>query len=401
MIALFRMRRSSALVATFVLVGAVIAGCGSSSSTNGSASGSGNISIGLSGALTGGDAILGTTQREGVQLAIKEINAAGGINGRKITLDVEDEANDPARMAQIAQKFITQDHVNAIIGGTNDGTAEVLASAAESAHVPLVVPFANGPQITQGKKWTFQVDVSSAAFVQQIVNYTSRLFKKIGIAYDNNAFGQEDKNLAVTDLQRIGMRPVAAVSMPNESGDYTPQLATFRSGGAQVLIAPMSGTNTAQLRKNMIQMGYQPGIVGPNSEAFQSMITVGGTAVNHSPCFYDVIDDSKPQVAQFQTNFKQAYGHRATSGFELLGYDAMEILAQALKAGVSKNGIDESKIRSALESIHGYTPVSGKVGSTISYSPTVHNRNSPGDLVLRWVNNGAFQNAPANCAKAK
>ena len=88
------------------------------------------------------------TQREGVMLAVDEINAAGGINGQQIEVIVEDEANDPSRMAEIAQRFVTRDNVDAIIGGTNDGTAQVLAQVAEQAEVPLIIPFANGDQIT-------------------------------------------------------------------------------------------------------------------------------------------------------------------------------------------------------------------------------------------------------------
>jgi branched-chain amino acid transport system substrate-binding protein len=378
----------------------VVVGCGSANSGGSASSGakSGDIKVGLSGALTGGDAILGTTQRQGVQMAVNEINAAGGINGRKIKLIVEDEANDPSRMAQIAQKFVTQDHVDAIIGGTNDGTAQVLSQVAEQAKVPLVIPFANGDQITRGKKWSFQVDVASTAFVEKIVNDVAPQFSKLGIAYDDNAFGQADRNFAVADLKKMNRTPVASVSMPNEAGDYTAQLASFRRAGAQALIAPMSGTNVAQLRKNMIQTGYQPAVVGPNSLAFESMIKVGGPAVDKSVCLYDVIDEAKPQAKQFNSKFKQNYGHDATSGFELLGYDATKILEQGLKAGVSSGGVDKSKVRGGIEGLHGYTAVSGKSGSTISYSPGDHRRASPNDLVLRWVDGGQFRNAPSSCA---
>lgn len=346
--------------------------------------------IGLSGALTGGDAILGQTQREGVQLAVDEINAAGGIKGRKIDLITEDEANDPSRMAEIAQKFITRDKVDAIIGGTNDGTAQVLSQTAEQAKVPLIVPFANGDQITKGKKWSFQVDVASTAFVQAIVNYDVKNFKKIGIAYDNNAFGQADRDFALADLKNANVEPVATVPIPNEGRDYTPQLAQFRNAGAEVLIAPISGTNASQLRKDMTRIGYEPLITGPNSLAFQSMIDVGQQFVEKKVYFLDVIDETKPEVQQFQQKFQQKYGKPATSGFELLGYDAMKIMAYALEQG----GGDKEKVRSAIETLKNYTAVSGKSGSTISYSQDDHRRASPSDLVWRWVENGKFANAP-------
>ena len=386
-------------MAVAIAVLALAAAVGASGCGSGSGGSSGDIKVGLSGALTGGDAILGTTQRQGVELAVDQINAAGGINGRKIKLVVEDEANDPSRMAQIAQKFITQDKVDAIIGGTNDGTAQVLSQVAEQSKVPLVVPFANGDQITKGKKWSFQVDVASSAFVNKAIGYMAPIAPKLAIAYDDNAFGQTDRDFAIADLQKAGRKPVASISMPNEAGDYTAQLARFKRAGAQALFAPMSGTNVAQLRKNMIQTGYQPPIVGPNSLAFDSMIKVGGQAVEKKVCLFDVIDESKSQVKDFNAKFKKRYGHDATSGFELLGYDAMKILAEGLKAGVSSGSVDKEKVRSSVEGLSGYTAVSGKSGSTVSYSPTDHRRASPNDLVLRWVEGGKFGNAPASCAK--
>jgi branched-chain amino acid transport system substrate-binding protein len=347
------------------------------------------IKIGLSGALTGGDAILGQTQREGVMLAVDEINAGGGINGRKVEVVVEDEANDPARMAEIAQKFVTRDAVNAIIGGTNDGTAQVLAQVAEQAEVPLIVPFANGDQITKGRKWSFQVDVASTTFVQKIVSTATEQYKKIGIIYDNNAFGQADRDFALADLKQLNIKPVAVVPIPDVGRDYTPQLKQFQDTGADVLIAPISGTNCAQLRKDMVRLGYQPAIMGPNSLAFQTMIDVGRDFVEKKVFFLDLIDETKPEVQEFQKKMMEKYHKAATSGFELLGYDAMKILAKAFE----QSGTDKAKVRDFLENLKNYTAVSGKRGSTISYTKTDHRRASPADLVWRWVENGKFANA--------
>lgn len=350
------------------------------------------IRVGLSGALTGGDAVLGQTQREGVQLAVDEINAAGGVDGRKIELIVEDEANDPSRMAEIAQRFVSRDAVDAIIGGTNDGTAQVLAQVAEQAEVPLIIPFANGDQITKGRIWSFQVDVASTTFVQTIVDRAVADFKKIGIVYDDNAFGQANRDFALEDLKAANVEPVAVVPIPDVGRDYTPQLTQFQSAGADVIIANISGTNAAQLRKDMVRLGYEPLIIGPNSLAFQTMIDVGSEFVEEKVQFLDLIDESKPEVQAFQEKMMAAYNKAATSGFELLGYDAMMILAEALKQG----GGDKAKVREALEGLSGYSAVSGKAGSTISYSPDDHRRASSADLVWRHVKGGKFANAPVN-----
>lgn len=346
--------------------------------------------IGLSGALTGGDAILGQTQQEGVQLAVRQINDEGGILGREVELLIEDEANDPARMAEIAQRFITRGSVDAILGGTNDGTAEVLSQAAESAGVPLVIPFANGDQITEGAEWTFQVDTATSVFVERYATCAAEQYDATGIIYDDNAFGQSSRDFALATLDEAGQEPVETSPIPDNATDYTAQLSRFREAGAEVLLAPVSGTNAAQLRRDMIRLDWEIPIYGPNSLAFQSMIEIGGDVVEGNPVFLDLIDEDKPAVQEFQEAFEEAYGHRATSGFELLGYDAMMILAHALEEG----GGEPEATRDALANLTDYEAVSGAEGSTISYSPDDHRRQDPDDLVWRWVEDGEFRNAP-------
>jgi branched-chain amino acid transport system substrate-binding protein len=323
-------------------------------------------------------------------LAVDEINAAGGINGRQIEVIVEDEANDPSRMAEIAQRFVTRDNVDAIIGGTNDGTAQVLAQVAEQAEVPLIIPFANGDQITRDRQWSFQVDVASTTFVETIVDRAIAEYEKIGIVYDDNAFGQANRNFALEDFKERGKEPVAVVPIPDVGRDYTPQLKQFQDAEAEVLIANISGTNAAQLRKDMVRVGYEPLILGPNSLAFQSMIDVGAEFVEEKIQFLDLIDETKPEVQEFQEKMEAKYQKPATSGFELLGYDAMMILAHALREG----GGDKQEVRKALEGLTDYKAVSGKSGSTISYAPDDHRRASPADLVWRMVKDGKFSNAP-------
>lgn len=388
--------RSRALAAVLALLVALV-GCASGEDDG---TGDGNadsgqddgdtLTIGLSGALTGGDAILGQTQQEGVQLAVRQINEDGGILGRQVELLTEDEANDPARMAEIAQRFITRGGVDAILGGTNDGTAEVLSQAAESAGVPLVIPFANGDQITEDAEWTFQVDTATSVFVERYATCAAEVYDAVGIIYDDNAFGQSSRDFAIATLEEAGQEAVEVTPIPDDATDYTAQLSRFREAGVEVLLAPVSGTNAAQLRRDMLRLDWEVPIYGPNSLAFQSMIEIGGDVVEGNPVFLDLIDEDKPAVEEFQEAFESAYGHRATSGFELLGYDAMMILAHAIEEG----GGEPEATRDALANLTDYEAVSGAEGSTISYSPDDHRRQDPEDLVWRWVEEGEFRNAP-------
>jgi branched-chain amino acid transport system substrate-binding protein len=371
----------------------VLAACQGGGDGEGDGEEGGPIKIGLSGALTGGDAFLGQSQREGALLALQEINDAGGVNGRQLEFVIEDESNDPSRTAEIAQKLISRDEVAAIIGGTNDGTAQVIAQAAAQAQVPFIVPFANGDQISQGNDWTFQVDVASTVFVDKLSECAVNGFDRVGIIYDDNAFGQADRDFALEDLEGFGEEAAAVVAIPDVGRDYSPQLRQFIDVDAEVMIAPVSGTNAAQLRKDMTRLDYDALLMGPNSLAFESMIDVGGEFVEHEPVLLDVIDEDKPEVQEFQEKFEAQYGRPANTGFELLGYDAINILAFAMEEAGST---DPEAVRNELENLTDYEAVSGRAGSTISYSPDDHRRASPEDLVWRWVDNAEFANAPVD-----
>jgi branched-chain amino acid transport system substrate-binding protein len=345
------------------------------------------IKVGLSGALTGGDAFLGAVQQEGVRLAVDEINAAGGIGGRQIQIVTEDEANDPSRMAEIALKFINSDRVDAIIGGTNDGTAKVLAQIAEENEVPLIIPFANGDDVVEGLSWSFQTAASTSTFARAITDFATQHFNDIGVIYDDNAFGQTARDFYVSFLEESGVSPVAVLPIPDTAQDYTAQLAQFQDAGAEILLAPISGTNAATLRRNMVQLGYEPIILGPPSLSFQTMIDVGQEFVEEKVWFSDMVDETRPEVQEFQEKYLEAYGHPADNLFAFVAYDAMRILAHALEAG----GGDRQAVRDAIEGLDGFPSLSG---TSISYSPDDHRRSTTADIKWRYVEDGRFANLP-------
>jgi branched-chain amino acid transport system substrate-binding protein len=354
--------------------------------------------IGITGAGSGGDSILGLTQVNGVVLAAEQLNAQGGINGRRIELVVRDDQNDPSRAATIAQEFINKIGVDVIIGGTNDGTAMVFAEAAKQAGVPFVVPFANGDQISTGNKWAFQVDVASTTFVERAFQFMTENWdpSKIGIVYDDNGFGQADRDFLIEDLAAIGQKPIVSVAIPDTGQDYTAQLIQVRDSGAEVIFTPTSGTNMAQLQKDMDELGFHVPVVGPNSLAFQSMIDVGGEAVEKGVILLDVIDETKPATTKFMEEYYNRFAREVTSGFEPLAYDAMLMVATALKAG----GDDAEMVRATLESTEFCDLVSGASGSCIKYSADDHRRADPANLAWRRVEGGKFVNADPNDLKS-
>ncbi|TAM88672.1 ABC transporter substrate-binding protein [bacterium] len=350
---------------------------------------SGPIKIGLAGGLTGSQSFLGQAQREGVVLAADQLNASGGINGRKIDIISEDDQFDPSRAAAIAQRFISQDRVDAIIAGTNTGTALVYAKACEAAKVPLIVSFASDDRITQGKQWSFAVDTGVKEDMQAIVAFASQHFKHAALTYDDDAYGQAARDYTLAELKLTSIAPSVVVAMPDGGLDYGPQIARLQSAAADVVLAGNGGSNVAQMAKNMVQVGYQPLVLGPASLAFTSMIEIGGTAVEHKVWFTDTIDNSNPKFVTFAKAFEARYHETPQTGFELLAYDSMEILAKAIQQA---GGVDKNAVQATLDNIH-YAGVSGKAGTDISFPAATHRRPGAG-ITWRWVNKGKFANVP-------
>ena len=349
------------------------------------------IKIGLAGGLTGSQSFLGQAQQEGVMLAVDQINAKGGIAGRRIDVVSEDDQFDPSRAAAIAQRLISQDHVDAIIAGTNTGTALVYAKVCEAAKVPLIVSFASDDRITQNKQWAFAVDTGVKEDMQAIVAFAKQHFQRIAISYDDDAYGQAARDFTLAEFKSLNMASLALVAMPDGSLDYGPQIARLQATNAQIIVAGDGGSNVAQMAKNMVQIGYEPLVMGPASLAFASMIDIGGVAVEHKVWFTDSIDSSNPAFATFAKAFEAKYHQKPQTGFEPLAYDSMGILAKAVKQAGS---VDKGEVQKALTSIH-YAGASGKAGTDI-YFPAATHRRPGGGINWRWVNNGKFENVPAN-----
>lgn len=377
------MARRMASVLTLLFVFAlVLSGCGRKES--------GPIVIGVSGALTTSESILGITQKNALELALEEINSKGGVLGREIQLLFEDDRADPSRVATIGQKFATKDKVVAMIGPTNDGTGLVLARIAEENKIPLVIPFANGDAISQGRKYVFQLDTASSVMVDEVIRFMvqEQGWKKIAIVHDDNAFGEADRDFAAESLKKYGLQPVAVESLQPGGQDYSPQLLRVKEGGADAIFIPAAGTHLAQLRKDMKKVNWVIPAVGPNSLAFQSMIEVGGEFVE-GVMFTDLIDETKPGVQEVQEKYEKKFGYFPKDGFVLEAYDSLFLLVEAIKAAGSTDG---TQIAQAIENLKGFKAISGRKDSVIEFSPTDHRRADPTNLVWRVVKDGEFTN---------
>jgi branched-chain amino acid transport system substrate-binding protein len=341
--------------------------------------------IGVSGPLTGGSAAFGQAQIHSIELAVEEINNAGGINGAKIKIISEDDQANPTKGVTIAQKFVTKDNVDAVIGPVNTGVALAMGPVFEKAGIPTITALPTNDSITVDKNFIFQLCATSSMQAEYLAQYVKESNKKVGIIHDTTAWGEGNKKYALEALEAVGITPVGVESLTVGKNDYSPQMLNLKKAGAELLIAGILGPEGAVLSKNAKQINYDVPIVGPNAIAQKTLIELGKDDVE-GLVFTSVFDGEKPEIQKFQEAFKTKHGYVPDLEWFSLAYDSVYILKKAFEEA----GHDKEKVRDAIENLSGFTMISGKQGSSLSFAAGDHIALNPDSVVFLTVKDGQF-----------
>ena len=241
------------------------------------------IKIGVSGPFTGGSAPMGVSMRDGVRLAAAEINAKGGVLGRKIELVERDDEAKNERGVQIAQELINKDKVAATVGFINTGVAQAAQRFYQQAKIPVMNNVATGSIITQQfaaqpENYVFRNSASdqiqSAMIVQEAID--RRKFKKVAILADSTNYGQ----LGRADLEKVlatkNIKPVAVEKYNLQDVDMTAQLLKAKQAGAEVVLTYGIGPELAQIANGMEKLGWKVPLIGSWTLAMANFIDNAG-----------------------------------------------------------------------------------------------------------------------------
>lgn len=189
-----------------------------------------DIKLGVIAGMSGPGTSYGIGIRQGAEMAVKEINAAGGIKGRKLQIVVSDDASNPAQSVTAMQR-LANEGVDLIVGGW--GSSQVLANmeVAERAGIPYIVVGATNPRITSEKnKWTFRVILDDSVQAEQIAEAAVKTLgmKRIAVINDSNDYGVGNRDVFVANLKKFGLEPVTVQSYQSSDKDFTAQLTRIR-----------------------------------------------------------------------------------------------------------------------------------------------------------------------------
>ncbi|QWD60475.1 ABC transporter substrate-binding protein [Polynucleobacter sp. MWH-UH35A] len=369
-----------------------------------------DIKLGVSGPFTGGSASMGVSMRDGVRLATKEINAAGGINGNKIVLVERDDEAKNERGVQIAQELINNEKVVATLGYINTGVALASQRFYQDAKIPVMNNVATGSILTKQfpnapENYVFRNaapdNIQAPLIAKEAVE--KRGLKKVAILADSTNYGQLGREDLEKALKGYGVTPVAVEKFNIGDVDMTSQLLKAKNAGADVILTYAIGPELAQIANGMAKLGWKKPMIGSWTLSMASFIDTAGKNGNGAtmPQTYIQTPSTTAKRKAFQAaylaEFKPKNNNIASPVSAAQGYDSVYLLAAAIKQANSTEG---PKIVAALQDLK--APVDGVVITyNKPFSATDHDAIKMKDVVMGVVENGRVEFLNAEDATPK
>jgi branched-chain amino acid transport system substrate-binding protein len=342
------------------------------------------IKIGEVNPLTGGVSQYGIGCHQGFQTAIEELNAAGGVLGRKIDLISEDNQSKPGQSATAVRKLITQDKVVAILGDATSSATLEAAPIAQNAGIPMITPSATNPRITEVGNAIFRVcflDAFQARVIAKFARENLKLHKVACLVDVKQDYSVDLAKFFKEAFTSAGGTIVREQSYSSGDTDFRAQLTAIRAVRPDGVFIPGYYPEASLILKQARQFGLNMPAFGCDGWANQTLISIGGKAVED--CYFTnhfSPEDPAPNVQSFVSKYQQRSGSIPDT-FAALGYDAARLVADAIRrAGAA----EPQAIRTALAETKDFQGVTG----TISFDA---NRNAKKAALVIRVKNGKFE----------
>lgn len=343
-----------------VLCGFTIVGCGSGKSDGG---GAGEIVLGHYASMTGSQATFGRSTDNGIQLAVDEINQAGGVNGKKVRVITYDDKGDSREAGTAVTRLVTKDGVVAVLGEVASTLSLVGAPVCQENGVPMVSPSSTNPKVTKVGDMIFRV-----CFIDPFQGFVCAKFAreheglkaaKAAILYDQvaaYAVGLQEE-FAKAFVQQGG-EIVSKQTYQEGDQDFSAQLTAIRASQPDVIFIPGYYTDVGNIALQARKLGITVPLLGGDGWDSAKLGEIGGDAINGS--FYSnhySHEDPDPRVQEFIKKYKERF-NGTPDGLAALGYDAARIVCEAIGKAGSRKGAD---IAAALANTKDFPGVTGKI----------------------------------------
>jgi branched-chain amino acid transport system substrate-binding protein len=347
------------------------------------------IKIGLVTALSGQSARAGEAITRGLQVAIDELNAAGGVLGRKFELLRRDDEATPAKGVIAARELVHKEKVAVLFGGLDTPVSIAIVPIMNEAKVPFMGPWAAGTPITKNganPNFVFRVSAVDEIVDKAMLQYAQKNFnaKKPGMILINNPWGESNEKGLKAAMDAKGMTPAGIEKFEGNDVDVVPQLTRLKAAGADTLFLVGNVGPSAQVVKSLDRMGWKVPIVshwGPAGGRFTELAGPSAPSV-HFVQTYSFFGNQRPVGARVLKMLMAKYPDIKGAGdvTPAVGvanaYDAMHLVALAIKNAGSTDGV---KIREGFYKIASYD---GLIKSYKSpFTPANHDAINENDYV--------------------
>jgi branched-chain amino acid transport system substrate-binding protein len=318
------------------------------------------IQIGFFGDLTGPTFNFGLSAKNGVLMAADEINQAGGINGHRIDIVIEDDKGSPEQSVQVAGKLIDSDKVVAIIAAGASGNSLAAAPKAQSAHVPLIAPSSTTPAVTQAGDYIFRACFIDAFQGEVMARFAANTLKakKAAIMLDfNSPYSRGLSDFFEFSFVKLDGQIVAKQSYRQGDADYRGQLSLIKAANPDALYIPGYYGDVAIIAKQARQLGLSVPLLGADGWDAPELWELGGDALNGSYISnHYSADDPSETIQRFVHAYRQRYGNLTPDAHAALAYDALKFLAEAIQRAGTTDG---PRLRDTLASTKNFAGVTG------------------------------------------
>lgn len=371
-----------------LFLAAVVGGCndkGTTTATDNSASG--DIPIGEYGSLTGDTATFGVSTDEGVQLAVEQINNAGGVLGRKIKLTTEDDQSKSEQAVASVQKLLTQDNVVAVIGEVASSRSIAAAPYCQRAGIPMLSPASTNPKVTQIGDYIFRACFIDPFQGTVMANFAMKDDKgpkatRIAVLYDvKNDYSVGLRDFFNAAVKKNGGEIVIEKSYGAGDIDFSSQLSSIKAANPQAIFVPGYYGEVGLICRQARELGITVPLLGGDGWDSDKLAEIGGPAVNGNYFSNHASpDEDRPAMTTFVAAYRKKYPNKNPDAMAILGYDSMNLLADAItRAGSTK----PKAIRDALAATRNFPGVGGNISMDAD-------RNAEKPIVVLKIVGGKF-----------
>lgn len=317
--------------------------------------------IGEVGSLTGSEATFGISTKNGIDLALAQANAEGGVNGKKVEVRVYDDQGKPEEAASAITRLITQDQVVLVLGEVASSNSLAMADKAQAAKVPMITPSSTNPKVTEKGDYIFRV-----CFIDPFQGLVMAKFARENLKLDNVVVLQDNKSdysLGLSEVftksfQKMGGKVTQTESYSKGDTDFRAQLTALKRGNPQAIYVPGYYSDVGLIARQAQQLGLKVPLLGGDGWDSEKLYELGGSAINGSyfSNHYSPQNPS-PLTQKFIEDYKKQYGVVPDS-LAALGYDAAKVAVAALRNAKDLSG---PAVRDAIAQTKDFPGVAGNI----------------------------------------